>query len=132
MFMHRALVLLALLWYMWYTAAGCPWPCVCCLHVLTGLPLPAVRFVHPRPPLPMLLLLHQRAGAAAVAAAIQPTAAAAGLMRRELLVLDSCLAAGIPLAGYVGGGYDTDLAVLAERHMVLHRAALRMWTDHGL
>lgn len=56
----------------------------------------------------------------------------AGLMRRELLVLDSCLGAGIPVAGYVGGGYDRDLAVLAERHMALHRAALRMWTDHGL
>jgi hypothetical protein len=53
-------------------------------------------------------------------------------MRRELLVLDTCLGAGIPVAGYVGGGYAKDLAVLAERHMALHRAALRMWEDHGL
>jgi hypothetical protein len=30
------------------------------------------------------------------------------------------------------GGYAKDLAVLAERHMALHRAALRMWADHGL
>ncbi|WIA40703.1 hypothetical protein OEZ86_004398 [Tetradesmus obliquus] len=56
----------------------------------------------------------------------------AGLMRRELLVLDTCLGASVPVAGYVGGGYAKDLAVLAERHMALHRAALRMWADHGL
>lgn len=56
----------------------------------------------------------------------------AGLMRRELLVLDTCLGAGVPVAGYVGGGYDTDLDVLAQRHMVLHRAALRVWRDYDL
>eukprot|EP00879_Flechtneria_rotunda_P018304 GHRR01019201.1.p1 GENE.GHRR01019201.1~~GHRR01019201.1.p1 ORF type:complete len:343 (+),score=113.12 GHRR01019201.1:374-1402(+) len=56
----------------------------------------------------------------------------AGLMRRELLVLDTCLAAGVPVAGYVGGGYCRDLNVLAERHMLLHKAALRMWADHNL
>eukprot|EP00775_Hariotina_reticulata_P004752 gene4752-5002_t len=56
----------------------------------------------------------------------------AGLLRRELLVLDTCLSAGVSVAGYVGGGYDRDLDVLAERHMVLHRAALQMWKEHGL
>jgi hypothetical protein len=35
----------------------------------------------------------------------------AGLLRRELLVLDTVLGEGIPLAGYVGGGYDDDLEV---------------------
>jgi acetoin utilization deacetylase AcuC-like enzyme len=55
-----------------------------------------------------------------------------GLARRELLVLDTCLAAGVPLAGYVGGGYHADLGVLAERHMALHRAGVRMWREHGL
>jgi acetoin utilization deacetylase AcuC-like enzyme len=35
----------------------------------------------------------------------------AGLLRRELLVLDTCLSAGAPVAGYVGGGYDDDLEV---------------------
>lgn len=34
-----------------------------------------------------------------------------GLMRREMLVLDTCLGEGIPVAGYVGGGYDDDLEV---------------------
>lgn len=56
----------------------------------------------------------------------------AGLMRRELLVLDTCLAAGVPVAGYVGGGYDRDLDVLAERHMLLHKAALQMWDAYEL
>jgi acetoin utilization deacetylase AcuC-like enzyme len=56
----------------------------------------------------------------------------AGLMRRELLVLDTCLGLGVPVAGYVGGGYDADLDVLADRHICLHRAAAQMWQDHGL
>jgi len=56
----------------------------------------------------------------------------AGLRRRELLVLDTFLAAGVPVAGLVGGGYDDDLDALAERHMHLHRAALRMWEEYGL
>jgi hypothetical protein len=47
-------------------------------------------------------------------------------------VLDTCLAHGVPLAGYVGGGYDSDVGVLAERHMLLHKAALRMWREHEL
>lgn len=56
----------------------------------------------------------------------------AGLMRREMCVLDACLARGVPVAGYVGGGYHSDLTVLADRHLALHRAALAMWEDHGL
>ncbi|KAK9804901.1 hypothetical protein WJX72_010870 [[Myrmecia] bisecta] len=55
-----------------------------------------------------------------------------GLMRREMQVLDTCLAAGIPIAGYVGGGYSSDLDVLAHRHSALHRAALQMWQDYKL
>jgi acetoin utilization deacetylase AcuC-like enzyme len=54
-----------------------------------------------------------------------------GLRRRELLVMDAVLAAGVPLAGYVGGGYASDLATLAERHMVLHRWERRMWGCSG-
>lgn len=49
-----------------------------------------------------------------------------------MLVLDSVLGRGIPLAGYVGGGYHRDLTVLASRHCALHRAANVMWHDHGL
>eukprot|EP00200_Dunaliella_tertiolecta_P002901 CAMPEP_0202348356 /NCGR_PEP_ID=MMETSP1126-20121109/6320_1 /ASSEMBLY_ACC=CAM_ASM_000457 /TAXON_ID=3047 /ORGANISM="Dunaliella tertiolecta, Strain CCMP1320" /LENGTH=240 /DNA_ID=CAMNT_0048940029 /DNA_START=373 /DNA_END=1095 /DNA_ORIENTATION=+ len=55
-----------------------------------------------------------------------------GLARREAMVLDTCLSAGIPVAGVVGGGYDPDLGVLAERHMHLHRCALAMWRDYKL
>lgn len=55
-----------------------------------------------------------------------------GLHRRELLVLDSCLSLGIPVAGFVGGGYHASLDVLAARHCLLHRAAACMWGDHGL
>ncbi|KIZ02981.1 Uncharacterized protein MNEG_4983 [Monoraphidium neglectum] len=56
----------------------------------------------------------------------------AGLLRRELLVLDTCLGAGVPVAGYVGGGYDDDLEVLAARHCALHKAGLRMFKDYSL
>ncbi len=55
-----------------------------------------------------------------------------GLWRREALVLDTCLSRGVPVAGYVEGGYSDDLNVLAERHMVLHRVAIDMWRDYGL
>lgn len=55
-----------------------------------------------------------------------------GLARRELLVLDTCLAHGVPVAGVVGGGYHESLDVLAERHMLLHKAAARMWAEYDL
>lgn len=55
-----------------------------------------------------------------------------GLLRREMMVMDTCLAAGIPVAGNVGGGYDADLEVLARRHTALHRAASVMWDDYSL
>lgn len=47
-------------------------------------------------------------------------------------VLDSCLGMGVPTAGYVCGGYASDLAVLAERHCWLHRAAAQLGHDHSL
>jgi len=55
-----------------------------------------------------------------------------GLYRRERMVLDTALGAGIPLAGVVGGGYSPDLEELASRHCVLHRVAQEMFVDHGL
>ncbi|PNH03939.1 hypothetical protein TSOC_009972, partial [Tetrabaena socialis] len=55
-----------------------------------------------------------------------------GLRRRELLVLDTCLGFGVPVAGCVGGGYDDDLDVLARRHLHLHRAAAELWAQYGL
>ena len=47
-------------------------------------------------------------------------------------VLDTCLAADIPVAGYVGGGYSSDLTALARRHCLLHRAAKEMWDNYSL
>ena len=47
-------------------------------------------------------------------------------------VLDTCLAADIPVAGYVGGGYSPDLTTLARRHCQLHRAAKEMWENYSL
>ncbi len=42
---------------------------------------------------------------------------------RLLQVLDTCLGFGVPVAGYVGGGYHQDLNWLAHRNTFLHRAA---------
>jgi acetoin utilization deacetylase AcuC-like enzyme len=55
-----------------------------------------------------------------------------GIYRREMLVLDTCVAAGSPLAAFVGGGYAEDLSVLARRHTLLHRAAQEIWDGYGL
>ena len=55
-----------------------------------------------------------------------------GLLRREMLVLDTCLAMGIPVAGLVGGGYDRDVALLGARHGILHAAATEIWSDYRL
>ena len=49
-----------------------------------------------------------------------------------MLVLDTCVSLGIPVAGYVGGGYADHLDVLADRHVHLHAAATRIWSDHAL
>lgn len=49
-----------------------------------------------------------------------------------LQVLDSVMAAGIPIAGNIGGGYHPDLTVLARRHCLLHQAAAQMFIDHKL
>jgi len=55
-----------------------------------------------------------------------------GLYRRERMVMDTVLGAGIPLAGVVGGGYSPDIDELASRHAVLHRVAREMFVDHWL
>jgi acetoin utilization deacetylase AcuC-like enzyme len=51
----------------------------------------------------------------------------AGLFRREFLVLQSCVRAGYPVAGVVGGGYAKDVTALARRHTLLHRAASEVY-----
>jgi acetoin utilization deacetylase AcuC-like enzyme len=47
----------------------------------------------------------------------------AGLGRRDAYVLETFIAAGVPVAGVIGGGYDPDLEKLARRHAILHRTA---------
>jgi acetoin utilization deacetylase AcuC-like enzyme len=46
-----------------------------------------------------------------------------GLWRRERLVLETCLTAGVPVAGVVGGGYAPDLEQLVRLHSILPRVA---------
>lgn len=50
-----------------------------------------------------------------------------GLWRRERLVLQTCLAAGVPVAGVIGGGYAPDLEQLVRRHSILHRIASELF-----
>ena len=49
----------------------------------------------------------------------------AGLAARDAYVIETCRAAGAPVAGVIGGGYGPDVDVLARRHATLHRAAAR-------
>lgn len=54
-----------------------------------------------------------------------------GLLRRENLVIDTVFGGfEIPLAGYVGGGYDDNVTLLAKRHLNLFSAALDAWSHH--
>jgi acetoin utilization deacetylase AcuC-like enzyme len=46
-----------------------------------------------------------------------------GLWRRERFVLETCLKAGVPVAGVVGGGYAADLDQLVRLHAILPRVA---------
>jgi len=50
-----------------------------------------------------------------------------GLVCRDRYVIETVRAAGIPLAGVLGGGYSTDIDELADRHVNLHRAATAVW-----
>ena len=55
-----------------------------------------------------------------------------GLIRREALVLDTCVGRGIPVAAVVGGGYDKDLEALARRHCILHHVAREIFESNKL
>ncbi|TVR66602.1 MAG: histone deacetylase [Spirochaetaceae bacterium] len=46
-----------------------------------------------------------------------------GITRRDRFVLETCLAADVPVAAVIGGGYDQDVSALADRHCILHRVA---------
>jgi acetoin utilization deacetylase AcuC-like enzyme len=51
-----------------------------------------------------------------------------GIWRRERLVLQTCLDAGVPVAGVIGGGYAPDLDQLVRLHAVLHRVASELFS----
>jgi acetoin utilization deacetylase AcuC-like enzyme len=51
----------------------------------------------------------------------------AGLARRDRYVLETCLRAGVPVAGVIGGGYSHDIDAVARRHSILHRVASEMF-----
>ncbi|WP_075214927.1 histone deacetylase family protein [Mongoliimonas terrestris] len=48
-----------------------------------------------------------------------------GLEARDARVIEAVRGRGLPLAGVIGGGYDTDVDRLARRHATLHRVAAR-------
>ena len=56
----------------------------------------------------------------------------AGLYQRDSYVLAETLRRGIPTACVIGGGYDSDIARLARRHSLLHRAASEQYAAFGL
>jgi acetoin utilization deacetylase AcuC-like enzyme len=49
-----------------------------------------------------------------------------GLWRRERFVLATCLKAGVPVAGVVGGGYAADLDQLTRLHAILPQVAAQL------
>ncbi|RUR75051.1 histone deacetylase [Chlorogloeopsis fritschii PCC 9212] len=55
-----------------------------------------------------------------------------GIYRREMQVLSTCIAAGIPVACVIGGGYAEDLNTLVYRHSLLHRAASEVYQQFRL
>ncbi|MFQ4145462.1 histone deacetylase [Chlorogloeopsis sp. ULAP02] len=55
-----------------------------------------------------------------------------GIYRREMQVLSTCVAAGIPVACVIGGGYAEDLNALVYRHSLLHRAASEVYQQFRL
>mmetsp|Transcript_11276 Transcript_11276/g.19263 ORF Transcript_11276/g.19263 Transcript_11276/m.19263 type:complete len:378 (-) Transcript_11276:159-1292(-) len=52
-----------------------------------------------------------------------------GIYKRERQVLATCAEKGVPVAGYVGGGYSRDIDELAWRHCLLHQAATSVYND---
>lgn len=54
------------------------------------------------------------------------------MIRREALVLDTCVGRGVPVAAYVGGGYDKDMDALARRHCILHHVAREIFESNKL
>ncbi len=54
-----------------------------------------------------------------------------GLNRRERYVFQQVRHRGLPLAGVLGGGYSTDIDELSDRHVTLHREAVRYQSEQA-
>jgi acetoin utilization deacetylase AcuC-like enzyme len=55
-----------------------------------------------------------------------------GIYQRDLQVLETCVAAGYPVACVIGGGYADDMEALIYRHSLLHRAAAVVYGQYCL
>jgi acetoin utilization deacetylase AcuC-like enzyme len=55
-----------------------------------------------------------------------------GLYKRDHYVLESCVSRGIPVAAVIGGGYDPDIARLAQRHSLVHQASSEIFHRYRL
>lgn len=44
-----------------------------------------------------------------------------GIARRDRMVIQTARQRDVPLAAVIGGGYDTDIAALSDRHATVHR-----------
>ncbi|MDZ8027939.1 MAG: histone deacetylase [Nostoc sp. DedQUE11] len=56
----------------------------------------------------------------------------AGIFRREMQVLSTCMSGGYPVACVIGGGYADDMKSLVWRHSLLHRAASQIYQQYKL
>ncbi|MHC5820605.1 MAG: histone deacetylase family protein, partial [Nostoc sp.] len=56
----------------------------------------------------------------------------AGIFRREMQVLSTCMSSGYPVACVIGGGYADDMKSLVWRHSLLHRAASEVYQQYKL
>jgi acetoin utilization deacetylase AcuC-like enzyme len=55
-----------------------------------------------------------------------------GIHRRDRLVIERCIAAQIPVAAVVGGGYDPDVEKLGRRHAIVHQECAHVWRKFRL
>jgi acetoin utilization deacetylase AcuC-like enzyme len=56
----------------------------------------------------------------------------AGLYRRDMQVLSTCVSQGFPVACVIGGGYCEDMRSLVYRHSLLHRASSEVYRQYCL
>mmetsp|Transcript_28789 Transcript_28789/g.44017 ORF Transcript_28789/g.44017 Transcript_28789/m.44017 type:complete len:456 (+) Transcript_28789:26-1393(+) len=55
-----------------------------------------------------------------------------GIRERDRWVFEKCVSLGIPVAGVIGGGYDKNKEVLAERHAIVQEEASFVWRKYKM